>query len=135
MILKKLPHCLNENVLLQTLLKNLLDFRLILCLQYCSLLLKQDAHTVKGQYLQRFWANDPVEDEEELLGRHIPYKAVENPRKNYLQWLDLKLFKLSHDFFLSTEQQLLEKNAKTFIKKTLPKIESGSDETVLSNMK
>ena len=135
MIFEKLSHRLNKNVLLQALLQNLLDLRLVLRLKNGSLLLEQYTHTIEWQYFKRFRANYPIEDQKELLGRHVPDETVKNPRKDYLQGLDLKLFKLSHDFFLSAEQQLLEQDAKTCMEETLPRIESGSEETVLSIMR
>ena len=51
MVLKKLSNGLNKNVVVHTLLQNLLDLRLILRLHDRSLLFEQQTHTVKRDYL------------------------------------------------------------------------------------
>lgn len=89
MILEKLPNSLNEDILLQTLLKYLLNLRLILRLKDGRLLLKQYTHAIQRQQLQRLRSYHPIQDEEELLCGDIPDKAVEHPWKDNFQGLDL----------------------------------------------
>ena len=115
MVLEKFSYSFNEDILFQTLLENLLDFGLVLRLENGSLFLEEDADAVEGENFEGLGADDPIEDEEELLGGHVADEAVEDPREDDLQRLDLQFFELSNDLFLSAEQQFLEQNAQTLI--------------------
>lgn len=100
MVLEKLPDCFNEDILLHAFLEDLLRLRLVFGLEYCGFLFEEEAHAVQGQDLEGFCADDSIEDQVKLLGGDVADEAVEHPRKDYLQGLDLELLKLDHQFLL-----------------------------------
>lgn len=134
-VLEKFPHGFDEDVFFQALLEDLLDFRLVLGLQNGGLLLEEYANAVEGEELEGLRADDSVEDQEELLGGDVADEAVEDPREDDLQRLDLQFFELGRDLFLRAEEQFLEQDAQASIRQALLSMESGREETVLSRMR
>jgi len=69
---------------------------LTLSLQNCSFFLEEQSHAVQRNDLQRFAADDAIEQQEKLLEVDVSDEAVKHPRKNDSQWLDGQFFKFGH---------------------------------------
>ena len=116
MVFEELPDGVDEDIVIHAILEYLLNLGLTLGLQYRSFLLEEQTDAVKRYYLQRFAADDPVQQQKELLEVDEPNETVEHPRKHYSQRLDLQFLEFGHYLLLVVPQQLLEQYAQTYIK-------------------
>lgn len=113
MVFEKLTDGLDEDILVHTLLQNLLNLALSLRLQDGCLLLEEQTHAVQRHYLQRTRAYDAIKEQVKLLDADIPDEAVEHPREDDSERLDLQLLEFGHQLLLCAPQQVLEKDAET----------------------